>query len=115
MFLDRVIHFGEPLGDQVKGRSPKKLKSFIEVPNVNRGSQCSPRESICSKLQYDPYLISVARSYTELSISEKIWAISKGSFSEKAKNFNRGSLSMLSECTCFWLQYHPSIISVACS
>ena len=34
MFLDRVIHFGEALRDQVKGRSPKKLKSLIEVPNV---------------------------------------------------------------------------------
>ena len=34
VFLDRVIHFGETLGDQVKGRSPKKLKSLIEVPNV---------------------------------------------------------------------------------
>ena len=34
MFLDRVIHFGETLGDQVKGRSPKKLKSLIEVPNA---------------------------------------------------------------------------------
>ena len=34
MFLDRVIHFGETLGDQVKGRSPKRLKSLIEVPNV---------------------------------------------------------------------------------
>ena len=34
MFLDRVIHFGETLRDQVKGRSPKKLKSLIEVPNV---------------------------------------------------------------------------------
>ena len=34
MFLDRVIHFGETLGDQVKGRSPKKLESLIEVPNV---------------------------------------------------------------------------------
>ena len=34
MFLDRVIHFGETLGDQVKGRSPKKQKSLIEVPNV---------------------------------------------------------------------------------
>ena len=31
-------------------------------------------ESTCSKLQYDPYLISVACSNTELSISEKIWA-----------------------------------------
>ena len=34
MFLDRVINFGETLGDQVKGRSPKNLKSLIEVPVV---------------------------------------------------------------------------------
>ena len=34
MFLDRVIHFGETLGDQVKGRQPKNLESLIEVPNV---------------------------------------------------------------------------------
>ena len=34
MFLVRVIHIGETLGDQVKGRSPQKLKSLIEVPNV---------------------------------------------------------------------------------
>ena len=34
VFLDRVIHFGKILGDQVKGRSPKKLKSLIEVPYV---------------------------------------------------------------------------------
>ena len=34
MFLDRVIHFGEALRDQVKGRSPKELKSLIVVPNV---------------------------------------------------------------------------------
>ena len=34
MLLDRVIHFEGTLGDQVKGRSPKKLKSLIEVPNL---------------------------------------------------------------------------------
>ena len=34
VFLDRVIHFGETLGDHVKGRSPTKLKSLIEVPHV---------------------------------------------------------------------------------
>ena len=34
MLLDRVILFGETLGDQVKGPSPKKLKSLIEVPNL---------------------------------------------------------------------------------
>ena len=36
-----------------------------------------------------------------------------GSFSEKAKNFNRVSLSMPSESTCFLLQYDPSLTSVA--
>ena len=34
MFLDRVIHFGEVLEDQDKGRSPIKLKSLMDVPNV---------------------------------------------------------------------------------
>ena len=34
MFVDRVIHFGENLGDQVKGRSQKTLKSLLEVPYV---------------------------------------------------------------------------------
>ena len=34
MLLDRVILFGENLGDQVKGRSPKKLKLLIAVPSV---------------------------------------------------------------------------------
>ena len=34
VFVDRVIPFGETLGDQVKGRSPKNLESLIEVPNV---------------------------------------------------------------------------------
>ena len=34
MFLDRVIDFGESLGDPVKGHSPKMLKSLIEVPYV---------------------------------------------------------------------------------
>ena len=110
------------MGDQVKGRSPKKLKSLIEAPNavhvkvhvlnfwmlflsshtripgpyylflkaflrnvkesfteklgtVNGVSQVSQRESTCSRLQYVPNLISVACSYTELSISGKIWAI----------------------------------------
>ena len=52
------------------GRSDKG--SFTENAKiVNRGSQCSPRESTSSKLQYDPYLISVACSYSELSISER--------------------------------------------
>ena len=34
MFIDQAIHFGIYLGDQVKGRSPKEVKSLIEVPCV---------------------------------------------------------------------------------
>ena len=34
VFLERVIHFGENLGDQEKGRSPKKLESLMDVPYV---------------------------------------------------------------------------------
>ena len=34
VFLDQVIYFGKYLGDQVKGHSPKELKSLIEVPYV---------------------------------------------------------------------------------
>ena len=32
--LDRGIQLGVSFGDQVKGRSPIKLKLLIEVPNV---------------------------------------------------------------------------------
>ena len=34
VFLDRVIRLGGNLGDEEKCRSPKKLKSLIEVPYV---------------------------------------------------------------------------------
>ena len=34
VFVDRVIHFGQNLGDQVKGRSQKTLNSLIEIPYV---------------------------------------------------------------------------------
>ena len=34
VFLDRVIHFEETLGVQVKGRSPNKIKTLLKVRNV---------------------------------------------------------------------------------
>ena len=71
VFLHRVIHFGENLGDKVKGRSPKKVKVLIEVPKVLSS------ESTCFYLQYYPSLISVPCSWTESSISEKLWEIRK--------------------------------------
>ena len=68
VFLDWVIHFGKIW------RSGKV--SFTEKAKiVNRGCLCSARESTASKLQYDLYFISVARSYTKFSISGKIWEI----------------------------------------
>ena len=51
MFLDRVMHFGKIAGDEVKGRSPKKLRSLIDL--------CSEPESLGSKFQCDPNLISL--------------------------------------------------------
>ena len=71
----------------------EKAKSLIEVPYVvhvkvhvvgsytekakivDRGSLCSAYESTGSKLQYEPYLFSIACSWTKLSISVKIWVI----------------------------------------
>ena len=87
------MHFGKKLGEQVKGRSPKKLKLLIDVPNAVHVK--------VHVLSFNMILISSPQRVSELSISEKIWAIRECSFSEKAKNFNRGSLSMSSESTCF--------------
>ena len=36
MFLDRVFHFGENLGEEVKGRPTRKVKSLTEVSYVTR-------------------------------------------------------------------------------
>ena len=60
MFLDRVIHFGETLGDQVNDRSPKKLESLIEVPNV---------------VHVKVHVLSYNMILIELSISVGIWEI----------------------------------------
>ena len=95
MFLHRVIHFGEILGDQVKCLSPKKLESLIGVSNVVHMN--------VHALSFYMILISsqwrvLIPSYPSLG---KFGLYGKGSFSEKVKNFNSGSLSMSSESTCF--------------
>ena len=58
MLLDRVIHFGENVGDHLKSRSPKKLKLLIEVLYV------AAPESTGSKFPYDGYLKSVVCCWT---------------------------------------------------
>ena len=62
-FPDRVIQFGESFEVQLKESLPQK------AIHVFRSRRCFDRESTGSKLQDDPDLISVACSYTDLSIS----------------------------------------------
>ena len=80
MFLDRVVHFVENLGEQVKGSSNEKAKI------VDRGSLCNAPESKGSKFEYEPNLLSVACSQTKLSVSGKFGDQVKGRFSKKLKS-----------------------------
>ena len=106
MFLDRVINSGEALGDQVKGRSPKKLKSLIEDPNVVH--------LLVHVLSLNMILISSQYRVPRPSYAfrRSFRRSGKFSFSEKAKNFNNVSLSMPSESTCFQCEYAPPPIYV---
>ena len=101
MFLDRVVHFGEHLRENEKAKI------------VDRGSLCNEPESTGSKAQYEPDLFSVAYSYKELSISGKIWRSCKGSFTEKAKIVDSGSLCSAPENTGSKLQCEPYLFSGA--
>ena len=94
-------------GREGKGSFSEKAKNF------NSGCLSMPSESTCSKLQYNPSLFSVACSQTELSISGKIWKSGKGSFTEKARIVDSGSLCSAPENTGSKLQYEPYIFSVA--
>ena len=71
MFLDKFIHFGKNLGDQVKGGSQKRGKI------VDRASLSDAPESTCSKLQYEPFLYSVACSLTKVIHFGGNWEIRK--------------------------------------
>ena len=69
----RVTRPSYPLRSNFEGTGIGSIT--VESKVVNKNTQCSPRESTCSKLQYDPYLISVACVHTVLSTSEKLWGI----------------------------------------
>ena len=82
----------------------------------NGGSLSMPSESTCSKLQYDPYLISVACSHPPSYPFRRIFGRSgKASFTEKATIVNWGSQCSSRERTGSNLQYDPYLISVAFS
>ena len=67
-------------------RSAAGKRTFTEKAKiVNRGSQCSPRESTCSKLQYDPYLISYRVLIPSYPFQKDLGHKVKGSFPKKLK------------------------------
>ena len=109
MFVDQVIHFGGNLGDQVKGRSPKKFKSLIRVPYV-------PHVKV-QVLSFNLILISSPWRVPSPSypIRGEIGRLGKGSFTENAKIVDRGALCSEPESTGCKLQYDPDHFSVPCS
>ena len=109
MFLDRVIPFRETLGDQVKGRSPKKLEWLIEVPKVVHVK--------VHVLSFNMILISSQLRVLKLSYPflQELEGKGKVSDPKKAGKVNNGDLSMRSKSTCSKCPYNPSPIAVACS
>ena len=95
MFLDRIVHFGKNLGEQVKGRSPKKLKLLIAVPYV--------AHLIVQVLSFNMNLISSPLRVPRPSypFGGKFGRSGKGSFTEKAKIVDRVSVCTTSDRTCF--------------
>ena len=78
------------MGDQVKGRSPKKLESLIEVPNVVNKK--------VPVLSFNMILISSPRCVPRPSypFRRKFGRTGKGSITEKAKIIDRGSVCVSS-------------------
>ena len=109
MFLDRVIHFGEILGDQDKGHSQKKLKSLMDVPKVAHLK--------VQVLGFNMNLISSRKRIPRPSypFGGKLGRSGKGSFTEKAKIVDRSFLCSASESTGSKLQYEQCLFSVGCS
>ena len=97
------------LGEQAKGRSPKKLKFLIEVLYV--------LQVIDHVLSFNMNLISSPScvSRPNYPFRGKFERSSKCSFTEKAKIVDRGSVCIASDRSCSKLQYDPYLISVACS
>ena len=107
MFLDRVIHFRKTLVDPVNFYSPEKVNSLIEVTKVahlkvqvvsfNMNLIFSPKRV---PGQIYPFRIKFERS-------------GKGSFTEKGKIVDKGSICSAPESTDSKLQYEPFLFSVA--
>ena len=107
MFQDIVIYFRGSWVDQVKVRSPKKLKLLIAVPNEAH-----------LKVHILSYNIILMASPSRVpgrncDFLEKFGRTGKGSFTEKAKIIAKGSLSSAPESTGSKLHYEPHLFTVA--
>ena len=109
MFLDRVVHFGKNLGNQVKGRSPKKLKLLIAFPYV--AHLVVKVLSFNMNLNSSPYRVP----RPSIPFRGKFGRSSKVSFTEKAKFVDKGSQYSALERTGCKLESEPCLFSVECS
>ena len=88
-------------GDNVKGRSQKKLKILVEVPKV---CQVKAQVFIFNMILLSSPLLVPGRSYP---YRRNFGRSGIGSFSEKAKIIDRGSICSAPESTGSKLQYEP--------
>ena len=97
------------MGDEEKDRSPKKLKSVIEVTYV-----------AILKVQVLTFNMNLIFSREHVprpscSFRGKFGRTGKGSSHEKAKILDRGSLCHTPESTGSMFEYEPYLLSVSCS
>ena len=107
--LDRVIHFGENLGDQVKGRTTKKIKQFKELPYVWQVRQYD--------LSFNMFLFSCPQRFPRPScpFGGKFGRTGKVSSNAKAKIVDGGALCNAPESTGSKVQYELYLFQEACS
>ena len=124
---------GKYLGEQVKGRSPKDLKSLIEVPYVALLNVQALSFNVNLSLFRSVFLDRVIHFVKNLGDQGKCRSQKKlkslmevpyevhvkvqvlGSYTEKTKIVDRGSLCSAHESTGSKLQHEPYLFSVACS
>ena len=96
------------LEDLVKGRSPKELKTLLGVP-------CGAHLKV-QVLSINKNLISSPQRVPRPSypFRKKIVRSGNGSFTEKAKIVDRGSICSTPESTGCNVQYEPFLFSIAC-
>ena len=103
MFQVQVKNFG----NQVKVHSPKKIKSLVKVPYV-----AHLKIQVVS-LKMNLFYFPLRDPRPSYPFRENVGRSDKGSFADKAKIVDRGSLCSPLESTSSKLQYEPYLFSVA--